>query len=63
MNAAVPDGQYPLPSLGAAPPEYLQAAVDGLVLQLERSVMLQARSITPLKYVGRLLEGVVLILF
>lgn len=49
VNAAVPDDQYPLPSLGAALPEYLQTAVDGLVSQLERSVMLQVKSITSLK--------------
>lgn len=51
VNTAVPDDQYPAPNFTVAVPEYLQAAVDGLVSQLERSVMLQVKSITSLKYV------------
>ena len=51
VNTAVPDDQYPVPNFAASVPEYLQAAVDGLLSQLERSVMLQVKSINSLKYV------------
>lgn len=52
VNTAVPDDQNPLPNLASPIPEYLQNAVDGLVFQLERSVMLQVQSITSLKCVN-----------
>ncbi|KAF9654309.1 hypothetical protein BDM02DRAFT_3182121 [Thelephora ganbajun] len=61
VNVVVPHDQYPSPNLGAAIPEYLQAAVDNLVSQLERSVMLQVKSITSLR--KRYGEATVAILF
>jgi asparagine synthetase B (glutamine-hydrolysing) len=52
VNTVVPDDQYPQPNFAATVPGYLQAAVDGLVSQLKRSVMLQVKSITSLKCVN-----------
>lgn len=52
VNTTIPDDHYPPPNLTAGIPDYLRAAVNGLVFQLERSVMFQVRSITPLKCVG-----------
>ena len=57
VNTTVPDDQYPLPNLAASIPECLQVAVDGLVSQLERSVMLQVKSISSLKCVIPSLRG------
>lgn len=53
VNTTIPDDHYPPPDLTVDIPGYLQAAVDGLVSQLERSVMLQVKSITTLKCVGQ----------
>ena len=52
VNTTIPDDHYPPPNLTADLSEHLQAAVDGLVSQLERSVMFQVGSITALKCVG-----------
>ena len=41
----------------------MQAAVDGLVSQLERSVMLQVKSITSLKCVKPSPSGVIILTF
>jgi hypothetical protein len=60
VNTAVPDDLYPPPDFTLGVPEYLQAAADGLVSQLQRSVMLQVKSITSLKYVKPSSEGTVL---
>ena len=51
VNIVPPDNQYPSPNFAASIPEHLQVAVDGLLSQLERSVMLQVKSITSLKCV------------
>lgn len=51
VATAIPEDHHPSPNFGAAIPEYLQAAVDGLISQLQRSVRLQVESITPLKCV------------
>ena len=57
VNIAVPDDRYPSPNLAGPIPECLRTAVDNLVSQLERSVMLQVKSITSLKYVDLLPRG------
>ena len=63
VNTAVPDDQYLSPDFTGIIPKYLQAAVDGLVSQLRRSVMLQVKSITSLKCANPSpLEGTVLTL-
>ena len=51
VAAAVPEDRHPSPNFGTAIPEYLQEVVDGLISQLQRSVMLQVKSITSLKCV------------
>lgn len=51
VNTAVPDNQHPSPNFAGTIPEHLQTAVDDLVSQLRRSVMLQVKSITSLKCV------------
>ena len=51
VNNTTPGDQYLSPNPASGIPEHLQAAVDGLVSQLERSVMLQVKNITSLKCV------------
>ena len=51
VNTAVPDDQHLPPDFEVAVPGCLQAAVDGLISQLQRSVMLRVKSITSLKCV------------
>jgi len=63
VNSVIPDDQYPPPNLTSGIPEYLQAAVDGLVSQLERSVMLQVKSITSLKCVKLSNLRVIILMF
>ena len=63
VNTAIPDEQYPSPNPTSGIPEYMQAAVDGLVSQLERSVMLQVKSITSLKCVKPSPSGVIILTF
>ena len=56
----IPEDQHPSPNFGVVIPEHLRVAVDGLISQLQRSVMLQVKSITPLKYVKPPPKGTVL---